>query len=59
MFVYALYYKKADGSYDGKAVGLFETEFQARQYVYQDGICPHLEIEIVKHQVQGDEDIQR
>lgn len=59
MIVYALYYKKADGSYDGPAVGIFQTEFQARQYVFEDGICPHTEIEIVRHEVQSAEDIQR
>ncbi len=56
MHIYALYYKKPDGAFDGPAVGLFESERQARHYVFNDGSCPHTEFEIVKHKVQTDKD---
>ncbi len=55
MEFYALYYKKADGTFEGPAVGLFESEFEARNYVYQDGPCPRTEFEIVKHEVHQDQ----
>ncbi len=51
MYMYALYYKKADGSFDGPAVGLFESDFEARQYVFNDASCPKTEFEIVRHKV--------
>ena len=56
MHVYALYYKKSDGTFDGPAVGLFESEQQAWHYVFNDGSCPHTEFEIVKHKVHRDMD---
>ena len=56
MYLYALYYKLADGSFDGPAVGLFESEFEARQYVFNDASCPKTEFEIVKHKVHSDKD---
>ncbi len=56
MYMYALYYKKSDGSFDGPAVGLFESEFEARQYVFNDGSCPQTEFEIVKQKVPSDRD---
>ena len=46
---YALYYKNAEGAFDGPAVGLFESEQQARHYVFNDALCPHTDFEIVKH----------
>ena len=54
MYLYALYYKKEDGTFEGPAVGLFESEFEARNYVYQDASCPRTEFEIVKHEVHRD-----
>ena len=36
----------------GPAVGLFESEVQARRYVYEDKSCPRTEFEIVRHCVQ-------
>ena len=51
MYLYALYYKKEDGTFEGPAVGLFRSEFEARNYVYQDASCPRTEFEIVKHEV--------
>ena len=51
---YALYYKNADGAFDGPAVGLFESEQQARHHVFNDALCPHTEFEIVKHTVHGE-----
>ena len=56
MYIDALYYKKADGSFDGPAVGLFESEFEARQYVFDDRSCPKTEFEIVRHKVLSDKD---
>ena len=56
MQIYALYYKKSDGTFDGPAVGLFESEQQARHYVFNDGSCPHTEFEIVKHKVHREKD---
>ncbi len=56
MEFYALYYKKEDGTFEGPAVGLFESEFEARNYVFRDASCPRTEFEIVKHQVHQDED---
>ncbi len=56
MYKYALYYKKADGSHDGPAVGLFESEFAARQYVFNDGSCPRTEFEIVRQKVHLEKD---
>ena len=54
--IYALYYKKPDGTFDGPAVGLFESEQQARHYVFNDGSCPHTEFEIIRHEVHTDKD---
>ena len=54
MYLYALYYKNQDGTFEGPAVGLFESQFEARNYVYQDGSCPRTEFEIVKHEVHRD-----
>ncbi|MAF95376.1 MAG: hypothetical protein CMM60_06440 [Rhodospirillaceae bacterium] len=56
MYLYALYYKNEDGTFEGPAVGLFESEFEARNYVYRDGPCPRTEFEIVKHKVHRDKD---
>ncbi len=56
MHMYALYYKKPDGTFDGPAVGLFESEPQARHYVFNDKNCPQTEFEIVKHRVHLDKD---
>lgn len=56
MYMYALYYKKSDGSFDGPAVGLFESEFEARQYVFNDASCPKTEFEIIRHKVHSDRD---
>ena len=56
MYIDALYYKKADGSFDGPAVGLFESEFEARQCVFDDRSCPKTEFEIVRHKVLSDTD---
>ncbi len=52
MILYALYYKRADGAFEGPAVGLFESAVQARRYVYEDKSCPRTEFEIVRHCVQ-------
>ena len=54
LYLYALYYKKEDGTFEGPAVGLFESEFKARNYVYRDASCPRTEFEIVKHEVHRD-----
>jgi len=54
MYLYALYYKKEDGTFEGPAVGLFESEFEARNFVYRDASCPRTEFEIVKHEVHRD-----
>ena len=51
---YALYYKNADGAFDGPAVGLFESEQQARHHVFNDALCPRTEFEIVRHTVHGE-----
>ena len=51
MVLYALYYKRPDGAFEGPAVGLFESESDARRYVYEDKICPRTEFEIVRHPV--------
>ena len=56
MYMYALYYKKPDGSFDGPAVGLFESDLQARHYVFNDGSCPRTELEIIRHKVHSDKD---
>ncbi|MCH7863924.1 MAG: hypothetical protein IIC56_01755 [Proteobacteria bacterium] len=56
MYMYALYYKLDDGSLDGPAVGLFESEFEARQYVFNDASCPRTEFEIVRHKVLSAKD---
>ncbi len=53
---YALYYKNRDGTFEGPAVGLFESEFQARDYVFNDKSCPQTEFEIVKHKVHMNKD---
>ena len=53
---YALYYKKPDGAFEGPAVGLFESEQQARDYVFNDKSCPQTEFEIVKHKVHMNKD---
>jgi len=52
MDIYALYYKREDGNYEGPAVAVFESESQARRYVYDDAACPKTEFEIVKHTVR-------
>ncbi|MGE4220115.1 MAG: hypothetical protein AB7G39_11755 [Alphaproteobacteria bacterium] len=52
MILYALYYKRADGAFEGPAVGLFQSEAQARRYVYEDKSCPRTEFEIVRHSIQ-------
>ena len=54
MYLYALYYKKEDGTFEGPAVGLFESEFEARNYVYRDASCLRTEFEIIKHEVHRD-----
>ena len=54
MHIYALYNKKPDGTFDGPAVGLFESEFEARHYVFNDGSCPQTEFEIISHEVHSD-----
>ena len=56
MYVYALYYKKPDGSFDGPAVGLFASDLQARHYVFNDASCPHTEFEIIQNKDHTDED---
>ena len=58
MYLYALYYKKEDGTFEGPAVGLFESDFDARNHVYRDASCPRTKFEIVKYEVyldKGDE----
>ena len=52
MTVYALYYKKADGNFEGPAVAVFENETEARKFVYNDAACPKTEFEIIKYQVR-------
>ena len=54
MYLYALYYKKEDGTFEGSAVGLFESEFEARNFVYLDASCPRTEFEIFKYEVYRD-----
>ena len=49
MTLFGLYYKRADGSFDGPAVGLFETKSMARKYVFDDHSCPRTEFEIIEH----------
>ena len=54
MYLYALYYKKEVGTFEGPAVGLFDSYFEARNYVYRDASCPRTKFEIVKHEVHRD-----
>ncbi len=54
MQLYGLYFKKADGSYEGPAVGLFESAFHARQFALAEAPCPKTEFEIVPHRVYAD-----
>jgi hypothetical protein len=51
MTVYALYYKKEDGKFEGPAVAVFESESKARKYVYDDAACPKTEFEIIEFRV--------
>lgn len=52
MTVYALYYKKADGKFEGPAVAVFESEIKARKYVFDDAACPKTEFEIIEYRVR-------
>jgi hypothetical protein len=54
MKLYALYYKRPDGSFEAPAAGLFESKAAARKHVYADASCPKTEFEIIEHTVQSD-----
>ena len=54
MKLYALYYKRPDGSFEAPAAGLFESKAAARKHVYADASCPKTEFEIIEHKVHSD-----
>jgi len=54
MKLYALYYKRSDGSFEAPAAGLFKSKSTARTHVYADASCPKTEFEIIEHNVHSD-----